>query len=81
MITNNEKLINIENKILEIFNNNQVTSDEFQKIIDDISYQKEHAYLVFSQKDDSNSVMRTIIDSVNIDIDEEQLFRSRVSFL
>lgn len=81
MITNNEKLINIENKILEIFNNNQVTSDEFQKIIDDISYQKEHAYLVFSPKDDSNSVMRTIIDSVNIDIDEEQLFRSRVSFL
>lgn len=81
MITNNEKLINIENKIFEILNNNQVTSDEFQKIMDDISYQKEQAYLLFSKKDGSNNVMRTIIESVNIDIDENQLFRSRVSFL
>lgn len=81
MITNNEKLINIENKILEIFNDEHITNDEFQKIIDDISYQKEQAYLVFSKKDGSNNVMRTIIESVNIDIDENQLFRSRVSFL
>ena len=56
MITNNEKLINIENKILEIFNNHQVTSDEFQKIIDDLKKYKSKAYLIFQflKIDDQN---------------------------
>lgn len=69
LITNNEKLINIENKILEIFNNNQVTSDEFQKIIDDLKKYKSKAYLIFQFLK---------IDDQNIDINntrEDHLFQ------
>ena len=42
-----EKVREVENKIVEILNNNQVTSDEFQKIIDDLKKYKSKAYLIF----------------------------------
>lgn len=43
----NLKMQNIENEILRILNDNKVTSEEFDTIIDNLIKQKSSAYLTF----------------------------------
>ena len=49
LTAHNSKIEDVENKIIELLNDNKLTNDEFDQIINDLIFQKNNAYLIFEK--------------------------------
>lgn len=65
------KVYNIANNIIDLLNQNKVTSNEFEKIISVLFYQKNSAHLIFSKTNEKYNSIQTIPDKLSFSIDND----------